>query len=254
MCLLSNLDKLSEGCQAAITSYSTAAQEGFETEDEGSFEEDNDMHGVIGGVFFLVFFTLLLVFVMKKSYKRRMFHEQMHTIHAAIEANPELKAMVESTAGVALPALPKKNKCARCTCSILRFVGITFLWMTLLPPLVHGIFVMASGEAGEGAQAMGWVLISLPLAAVGFTLIRCGRNKCRRNTERPPAYPMSCPYNPRTSGPGYIALTGSVVSVPSATEDDKEVCTGVPVSSPASRTEEETTTAQANAYNPPSIL
>jgi len=102
-CMYNNFDNLSDQCQNAILNL-------YELHDE-YLEEEESRKGIRPGVFIFFLFIIGMIMVYKRNVRAKKFKKDK-AMYDAMQANPGLKAEMESASGVVMDA-PKNPEC-RC--------------------------------------------------------------------------------------------------------------------------------------------
>jgi len=78
-------------------------------------EEEEAHHPHVFPLFMAMTIFILIAVVVKRSHRMKRYHKEM-AIYNALQANPELKAQVESAAGVTINAPIQQGKCGASKC------------------------------------------------------------------------------------------------------------------------------------------
>jgi hypothetical protein len=248
--LRNNFDQLSDGCKEAIKALDATAGTGSSSPnegEEGDYEyDDEDEHEAPLGFLWIsaVIWTSIFACCLKRARRMKAHNKQVNAVLGAVIANPEIKAIVESTAGTDVPA-PKKICCCRLWLGPVLVGIVAFLHLTHAISATISVASEDDEDAAEALRTVALVFGCLGMAALIFTCVRRVRTGrwcrgCRRDC---------CQYTYNGRNNGYVALTGAGVEMaapPSAA--DQEVFTGIPVAPPGSNS------GEARAYNPPNVL
>lgn len=207
MCMRDNFDNLSPECQAAINTYDT---------EEAEYVPE--LHPGLAWMSAIIW-VCLAMFTCKRAKLAKKRRHEICTVLETVRDNPELKATVESAAGVEVPQLKRVKPC----CFFIGPAIITFwgVMSTLHAICVTGAYV--AEDDSEAGETMGWVLIALAAVVLLGLLFAFVRVMCRS----PSVNAWRYSYN--GSNDGYIALTGiqhQPATVPG------HVYMGVPVTAP----------------------
>jgi len=106
-CMYSYFDSLSSECQDSIMRV-------YEVRNQYWAEEEDAHHPHVFPFFIAMTFLILIALIAKKSYRMKRYQKEL-AIYNALQANPELKAQVESAAGVTID-VPRERKCSASKC------------------------------------------------------------------------------------------------------------------------------------------
>jgi len=196
-CMYDNFDNLSEQCQSAILDVYALRSE---------YMEEEEHRGVPPGVVF--FFFIIITVLVSVCNRRRMAkrYQEQKAIYDAMQANPELKAQMQSASGVVMeaPVAPGGNfvfySLKVLGCFLVSFLVIHIAALVTMVVVENTLVTDESGNVSlPNPMVPFFTFFGTLIGLVSFVLCLT-RRRCKRNAEGRRGSSTSAPATPSLRG------------------------------------------------------